>query len=41
MKKKTFKLIELIIIEFVQKLFDLETEYISKFSLHAVQELGS
>ena len=33
-----FKLIELTIIESVQKLFDLETEFISKFSLYTVQE---
>ena len=33
-----FKLTELTIIEFVQKLFDLQTEFISKFSLLTVQE---
>ena len=33
-----FKLIELTIIESVQKLSDLETEFISKFSLYTVQE---
>ena len=33
-----FKLTELTIIEFVQKLFDLETEFVSKFSLLTVQE---
>ena len=33
-----FKLIELTIIESVQKLSDLKTEYISKFSLYTVQE---
>ena len=33
-----FKLIELTIIESVQKLSDLGTEFISKFSLYAVQE---
>ena len=33
-----FKSIELIISESVQKLFDLETEFIWKFSLYTVQE---
>ena len=33
-----FKLTELTIIEFVQKLFDLETDFVSKFSLLTVQE---
>ena len=33
-----FKLIELTISEYVQKLFDLETEFISKFSLYTLQE---
>ena len=33
-----FKLIELTISESVQKLFDLETEYISKFNLCTVQK---
>lgn len=33
-----FKLTELTIIEFVQKLLDLETKFISKFGLHTVQE---
>ena len=33
-----FKLIELTISESVQKLFNLETEFISKFSLYTVQE---
>ena len=31
-------MIELTISESVQKLFDLETEFISKFSLYTVQE---
>ena len=33
-----FKLIELTVSESVQKLFNLETEFISKFSLYTVQE---
>ena len=33
-----FRLLELTISEYVQKLFDLETEFISKFSLYTVQE---
>ena len=33
-----FKLIELTINESVQKLFDLETEFISEFSLYTIQE---
>ena len=33
-----FKLTELTITESFQKLFDLATEYISKFSLYTVQE---
>ena len=33
-----FKLTELTIIEFVQKLFDLETDFVSKFSLLTAQE---
>ena len=33
-----FKLTKLTIIEFVQKLFDLETDFVSKFSLLTVQE---
>ena len=33
-----FRLPELTISEYVQKLFDLETEFISKFSLYTVQE---
>ena len=33
-----FKLIELTVIESVQKLSDLQTEFISKFSLYTVQE---
>ena len=33
-----FKLIELTISKSVQKLFDLETDFISKFSLYTVQE---
>ena len=34
-----FKLIELTIIESVQKLSDLETEFISTFSLYTIQEV--
>ena len=33
-----YKFAELAIIVFVQKLFDFETEFISKFSLYTVQE---
>ena len=33
-----FKLTELTINEFVQKLFDLETNFVSKYSLSTVQE---
>ena len=33
-----FKVTELTVIEFVQKLFDLETEFVSKFNLLTVQE---
>ena len=33
-----YNLIELTIIDFVRKLFDLETDFVSKFSLSTVQE---